>query len=103
MPPSTTLLAVRLLGRWTQLGQLHVPLGSGCACGPGFEALPLRDIEQQLLDHLLTKHDAKGESVEAILKGLAKEKDISTGKNSMLADIERSLDSVDELHRRGRV
>lgn len=90
-----SLLAVELLGRWTQLARRHVPLGAGCACGLG--GLQLGDFEQQILDYLRAKHGGRvGASVAELLRGVAKSGDRKA--QPLLADLTRSLDSFDELH-----
>ena len=96
--PDASLLAVRLLGRWTRLARQHVVLGAGCACGVGFGAVQLGDFEQQLLDYLRSKHGSLAAgSIADLLRDIAK-----TGGNParpLLEDLERSFDSFDELHR----
>jgi hypothetical protein len=96
--PDASLLAVRLLGRWTRLAREHVVLGAGCACGVAFGALKLGDFEEQLLDYLRSRHGGlPGGSIAGLLQGIAK----SGGgeARTLLEDLERSLDSFDELHR----
>jgi hypothetical protein len=94
--PDVSLLAVRLLGRWTRLARQHVVLGAGCACGVG--AVQLGDFEQQLLDYLRSKHGSlAADSIAELLRGVAK-----TGGSQarpLLEDLARSFDSFDELHR----
>ena len=73
--------------------------GGGCSCGLGV-GLGLGDFEPQILDYLKTRH-AIGEfaSVPDLLRSIAKEGD-KKERIALLADLERSLDSFDELHRR---
>jgi hypothetical protein len=106
---SAAVEATRLLGKWTKLAQGHVMFGSGCSCGVGV-GVRLQDFEQQILDYLHARHGAAAVegagyregatgSVTALLRAIATQ---SAGKGSHLAlfaDLERSLDSFDELHR----
>ena len=92
------VLAVRLLGRWTQLARQHLPLGAGCVCGAGLGGLKLGDIEQDLLAYLRERHGVESTSVAGLLGLMIAER---KGQNAVLADIARTLDSFDELHRSG--
>ena len=86
--------------------------GSGCACGVGFGNLRLQDFEQQILDYLHEGHGAAAiepagyreretGSVTALLRAIATQGTVeqSAGQLALLADLERSIDSFDELHR----
>jgi hypothetical protein len=106
---STALEATRLLGKWTKLAQGHVMFGTGCSCGVGV-GVRLQDFEQQILDYLNARHGAaavegagyrEGEtgSVTALLRAVATQRAGNGGHLPLLADLERSLDSFDELHR----
>jgi hypothetical protein len=76
--------------------------GSGCSCGVGFGNLRLQDFEPQILDYLRAKHGDTGHTAIAdLLREIAMH---GEGKKAgerlaLLADLERSLDSFDELHR----
>ena len=100
---SAALEATRLLGKWTKLAQGHVMFGSGCSCGMGFGNLRLQDFEPQIFEYLQTKHHVAGfTAITDLLRVIAKQ---SEGRKigeqlALLADLERSLDSFDELHRR---
>ena len=111
---------MQLLGQWTSLGQAHVLLGGGCSCGLAAGSLRLEEFEQQILDFLHDKHRAAGNevithllreragyapaksgSVAALLRSVATEP-ASRGADEwlpLLADLKRTLDSFDELHR----
>ncbi len=94
--------ATRLLGRWTKLAQGHVMFGSGCSCGVGFANLRLADFEPQILEYLKTKHGVSGFSgVPDLLRSIVKQSEGEKhgGQLALLADLARSLDSFDELHR----
>lgn len=99
---SASILAVRLLGRWTELARRHVPLGAGCACGPGFAGIQLGDFEGQVLDYLRSRHGGIAASgVAALLGALAKgESGIpAEEQEALLAELARTLDSFEEVHR----
>ena len=111
---------MQLLGQWTSLGQAHVLLGGGCSCGLAVGSLRLEEFEQQILDFLHDKYRAAGNdavtqllreragyapaksgSVAALLRSVATEP-ASRGAVEwlpLLADLKRTLDSFDELHR----
>ena len=85
--------------------------GAGCSCGVGM-GVRLQDFEQQILDYLNDKHGAaaleragyrQGEagSVTALLRAIATQGAVerAAGELALLADLERSIDSFDELHR----
>jgi len=83
--------------------------GAGCSCGVGV-GVRLQDFEQQILDYLRTKHGAammehagyrQGEavSVTALLRAIATRVAGNGDHLALLADVARSLDSFDELHR----
>ena len=83
--------------------------GSGCSCGV-VAGVRLQDFEQQILDYLHAKHGAaaveragyrQGEagSVTALLRAIATQAAGDGGHVALLADLEKSLDSFDELHR----
>ncbi|HUL93624.1 MAG TPA: hypothetical protein VLV56_14885 [Burkholderiales bacterium] len=91
---------MRLLGRWTKLAQGHVMFGAGCSCGVGFANLRLADFEPQILDYLRTKHGIAGfAGVADLLRAIATQSDTCAEPLALLADLERSIDSFDELHR----
>lgn len=99
--PSAAFEATRLLGRWTKLAQGHVMFGSGCSCGVGFANLRLQDFEPQILDYLRAKHDITGHTAIAdLLRAVATQGgNDAASQIALLADLARSLDSFDELHR----
>ena len=97
---SAAVEATRLLGKWTRLAQGHALFGGGCSCGLGFASLSLRDFEPQILDYLKSKHEVGGfAGVPDLLRSIVKEADGNKERLALLADLERSLDSFDELHR----
>jgi len=101
-----SILAVRLLGRWTELARRHMPLGAGCACGPGFAGVRLGDFEVQVLDFLRSRHGGVSSfpSIAALLSAIAKGESAvpANEQDGVLADLSRTLDSFDEVHRRAQ-
>ncbi len=113
------LEATQLLGKWTRLAQGHVVFGAGCACGLGPGNLQLQDFEQQILDYLDSKYRAAGNeavagllqaragykagesgSVQALLRSIAgRPAGELGGWLPLLADLRRSLESFEDLHR----
>jgi hypothetical protein len=96
---SAAVEATRLLGKWTKLAQGHVTFGTGCSCGIGFANLRLADFEPQILDYLKTKHGIAGfTSVADLLRSIATRRQGRGEELALLADLERSLESFEELH-----
>lgn len=96
--------AVQLLGRWTRIAQGHVLIGGGgCSCGLTAGSLRVEDFEQQILDFLKGKHDvaAKSASVAELLRAIATQgASVDSGRAlAVLADLDRTLESFDQLHR----
>jgi hypothetical protein len=97
---SAAVEATRLLGKWTRLAQGHVMFGAGCSCGVGFANLRLADFEPQILDYLKTQHGVAGfAGVADLLRSIATKGGVRGEQLALLADLERSLDSFEELHR----
>ena len=109
---------MQLLGKWTRLAQGHVSFGTGCSCGAGFGGARVQDFEQDVLDYLHGKCGAgspaaaflheragyvpsKAGSITDLLRALAREKTSSRELQMLLADLERSIDSFEDLHRGG--
>ena len=112
--------ATRLLGKWAKLAQGHVVFAAGCSCGAGPGNVRLQDFEQQILDYLDAKYRASADaavtdllrgsagyragesgSVVELLRSIAAQpaSGASTGWLPLLADLRRSLESFEELHR----
>lgn len=106
--------AARLLGEWDRLSHAHVAAGGGCSCGHGGAMLRLQDFEQDILDHLRAKYRAAGgddvlgllrgerDGISALLHALAEGRDETgdaEGRTALLADLARSIQSFDRLHR----
>jgi hypothetical protein len=103
---SAAVEATRLLGKWTKLAQGHVMFGAGCSCGVGFANLRLADFEPQILDYLRTRHNVSTfAGVAELLRSIVirDRAEGNSGQLALLADLERSLDSFDELHRGRRI
>jgi len=99
---SAAVEATRLLGKWARLAQGHVMFGAGCSCGVGM-GLGLADFEPQILEYLKIKHGVGGfAGVPDLLRSIVKQGEGREDQLALLADLARSLDSFDELHR-GRV
>jgi len=95
---SAAVEATRLLGKWTKLAQGHVMFGAGCSCGLGM-GLGLADFEPQILDYLKTRHGIAGfVGVADLLRSIVKTGE-QEGQIALLADLSRSLDSFEALHR----
>lgn len=95
--------ALRLLGRWGALSRAHVSFALGCSCGLGAPATRITDFEQDLLDYLRSKHPFEYRSLDALLRGIAGSGAArGAGVQSLLSDLERALESFEELHRAAR-
>jgi hypothetical protein len=110
--------ARRLLEKWQRLARSHIPLGGGCSCGGGgVGSLSLRELEQDVLDYLATKHAADHPDVGALLRDAAGYRQGETGSIAgllsalaqappagwerdrlVLGDLEKSIDSIAHLH-----
>lgn len=114
--------ATRLLGKWLRVAQGHVSFGLRCSCGmaAGKGSIRVQDFEQQALDYLFGRHgNAATESLLAILRARAGYRPGEAGsiteflraiateasepeaelQLALLRDLDRSIDSFDELHR----
>ena len=76
--------------------------GSDCSCGAGV-GLRLQDFEQQILEFLHKRHGDSGHAtIPELLRAIATQDPgkTSSPRLALLDDLERSLESFDELHRR---
>jgi hypothetical protein len=118
-PPAPPIKAMGLLGRWSRMALGHIAFGGGCNCCGEFGNLQVADMEQHILDYLDTKYRAAGVdgvgqllaeragyrsgaagSIPDLLKAVAAQADIPLTQEqqaSLLADLERSIDSLDEM------
>ena len=121
--PSAALKAMQLLGRWTRVAQGHLGYGMSCACCTDVGSVAVQDMELQVLDYLHGKYRSAGVqsvcallserggyrpgeagSIADLLRAIATQLDgqIKTEDQlALLADLERSIDSLDELMRGG--
>jgi len=98
---SVAVEATRLLGKWTKLAQGHVMFSSGCSCGVDV-GVRLQDFEQQILEFLHGRHGDSGHAtITELLRAMATQDSGKDGsvRLARLADLARSLDSFEELHR----
>jgi hypothetical protein len=88
------LRAVILLGRWQRVSSGHVVFGGGCSCGAPTTSMKIQDYEQDILAFLQARHGVRARTIVELLKGNV--------ADPVLADLERSIDSFESLHRGGR-
>jgi len=95
--------AVQLLGRWTRIAQGHILMGGGCSCGLPAVSLRIEEFEQQILDFLKGKHGvaAQSASVAELLRAIATQAASVDRARALavLADLDRTMESFDQLHR----
>jgi hypothetical protein len=97
--PDPRIEAMDLLGRWTRLAQGHLPLGAGCSCGIPAASIRVTDLERDVLDYLASRHaSAQGAgSIAELLRAIASSG--GTAAWAVLADLDRSLESFESVHR----
>ena len=114
--------ATRLLEKWLRVAQGHVSFGTRCSCGTAVSKVHVQvhDFELQILDYLFGRHGTQtaepvlamlrarsgyrpgeGGSIAEFLRAIATEGPELETENqlALLRDLERSIDSFDELHR----
>ena len=118
-PTALPIQAMQLLGRWTRVAQGHISCGMSCSCSADFGNLQAKDMEQHILDYLDSKYRTAGTqevcrllaeragykegeagSISELLRAIASQKDVPVKEKdqlSMLADLERSIGSLDEM------
>ena len=97
--PAVAATAISLLGKWQRVSAGHVVFAAGCSCGAAATSVRVQDYEQDILAFLHRRHRTQAASIADLLRQLA-------GKGAsadlrILADLERSLDSFESLHRGG--
>ncbi|MFH1044630.1 MAG: hypothetical protein V1796_06215 [Pseudomonadota bacterium] len=119
--PSAALKAMQLLGRWTRVAQGHLAYGMSCSCCTDLGSVEVQDMEQHVLDYLDGKYRSAGVqsvcvllseragyrpgeagNIADLLRAIATQVDgpiKSEDQLALLADLERSIDSLDELMR----
>ena len=116
-PPDAPVKAMSLLGRWGRVAQGHVAFGGGCSCGGGMGPVHMSEMEIHVMDYLAAKYAANAAiqsllveqagykpneagNLGEVLKAIAM-RSVGAIKNedqlSMLADLERSIESLDEI------
>jgi len=116
-PPDAPLKAMSLLGRWGRVAQGHVAFGGGCSCGGGMGPVHMSEMEIHVMDYLAAKYSGntavqsllveragykpnEAGNIGEILKAIAT-RSVEAVKNedqlAMLADLERSIESLDEI------
>ncbi len=116
-PPDAPLKAMSLLGRWGRVAQGHVAFGGGCSCGGGMGPVHMSEMEIHVMDYLAAKYAGNAAiqsllveqagyrpneagNLGEVLKAIAM-RSVGAIKNedqlSMLADLERSIESLDEI------
>jgi hypothetical protein len=121
--PAAPVRAMQLLGRWTRMAQGHIAFGGGCSCCGEFGNVQVKDMEQHILDYLETKYRAAGVeavprllaeragyrssesgSIAELLRAIAGAADTGVSSDQLLgllSDLERSIDSLDQMLRGG--
>ena len=83
-----------LLGRWQRVSSGHVVFAAGCSCGAASASVKVQDYEQDILAFLRARHGVRAGTLVELLKAGA--------GAAVLADLERSIDSFESLHRGAR-
>lgn len=120
-PADAALKAMSLLGKWGRVAQGHVAFGGGCSCGGGMGPIHMSEMEVHILDYLAAKYLSNA-AVQALLIDVAGYKPNEAGnlgeilkaiatrtaggikpddQQLILADLERSIESLDEISRGG--
>ena len=117
LEPAVAIEAMRLLGKWTLLAQQYVSSAGGCSCCAGFGGMPVQGFEQDILEFLHGRHAAaagisdlmttrggykpnESGSIAEVLRAMATQADASIRAEdqlALLADLERSIDSLEEM------
>lgn len=92
---------MRLLGKWQRLASGHVLLAGGCTCGVTATSVRVQDFEQDILAFLRGRHARGAASLAELLAGLGRSRGGGAAELALLRDLERSLDSFEEVHRGG--
>jgi hypothetical protein len=91
--------AIRLLGKWQRVSSGHVVFSAGCSCGAAATSVRVQDYEQDILGFLRGRHGTGASSIAELLTGIARRS--AKTAPAILADLERSIDSFESLHRGG--
>jgi hypothetical protein len=102
-PKLPAVEALRLLGKWQRLSTGHVISGSDCSSGAELTSVRVPDFEQDILNFLRGRHrvDESVTSIAALLVAMARDTTSAGARErlALVADLERSVDSFDEVHR----
>jgi len=76
-----------------------LPLGAGCSCGVPAASIRVTDLERDVLDYLASRHASVHGigSIAELLRAIASSDGVAAP--AMLNDLERSLESLESLHR----
>ena len=93
--------AIRLLGRWQRIASGHVAFGAGCSCGGASTSVRVQDYEQDILGFLKGRHGsgAQAATIAELLAAIGRRRGAQAETLALLADLERSIDSFEEMHR----
>jgi hypothetical protein len=91
--------AVRLLGRWTMVGQRH---GQGCSCcPPGLGDVPMDEVEKNIMASLKKDHPIlEGrESLTLVLKDCVARKPLGTPEQvaALYKDVGSIVDELEKI------
>ena len=93
--------ALRLLGKWQRVSGGHVVFAAGCSCGAAATSVRVQDYEQDILGFLRGRHSAQAASITELLTTIGRARAAGRKTLSLLADLERSIDSFESVHRGG--
>jgi hypothetical protein len=93
--------AIRLLGKWQRVSSGHVVFSAGCSCGAAATSVRVQDYEQDILAFLRGRHDVRAASIRELLTSISRRRGPDGKALPLLADLERSIDSFESLHRVG--
>ena len=93
--------AIRLLGAWQRVSGGHVVFAAGCSCGAAATSVRVQDYEQDILAFLRGRHDIRAGSITELLTSMGRQRGSEGKALPLLADLERSIDSFESLHRGG--
>ena len=112
-----SIRAIQLLGAWYRVAQGHLPLnGIACSCSLGIGGITVQDFEQDVLDYLFEKHGNVDElkncfknirsekyntgTLAALLRSLSVDFPDATNAAQLLDDLEKTIGSFSEAHKR---
>lgn len=75
--------------------------GAGCSCGAAATSVRVQDYEQDILAFLRGRHDVQAGSIAELLTSMGRQLGSDAKALPLLADLERSIESFESLHRGG--